>query len=849
MWKPTLQGVFHCAGPRSKRRHCYGREIFFNINSIARNRKETAPERYAAGNAYTEALNMGYSKEKARDYAILVGASEAALQYVLGGISSLGSKGGVSAKLASKINQIDNGLARFALTAGGNGLSEGMEEGLQAILEPIFRSMVTEESVSVDWGSVVYDALMGMLFGMVLGGDGETAVNAQNTLESGLNSAYDNVKTGEIQNGAEEIHIRESGQWADGKNTGRQISPVEEGAGRDTVGETGSRSADSETAALTYGREVSAASLGIESGTDKANVRLVTDGNTTATRAAKQMAREHNLQLVLFVGNNLEIKLTDGSVVSARALIYGEKVFVRADHAEFTADQLMGHETGHNRIARGEIDPNSVRRRIRQTFGGIKTVQLAAMYTAAYAGTGMTASEVWEEIICDSLGDMNIFAGTAREARAAQLLSAAKAASADARTESTRGSPSDKYSRETPAKKTVRLFSGKVNEGEYISLSNYEKRNIGSEIKTGRATLSASGKYGIVNAADRNALYCYVLKFNDDKSVTVTDVLDHVNDREIIETYLRRFLNGDTERGGGTGRQTRSDADGRRNGIHSNAADEKTGESNRAYEVPGRKSESKHTGNRRESGRNSENHRTDSKIKAKFSRELFPHLYAERLMSGNGEAEKAPTAIYAARLKELGRDYSNTIYADRIKAHEAELQMLIKEAEEVLSEESVSAAREQSISANARDKLGEITARGTTKIKQGFTAFSKDDVLFERAKLVRPDGNKFDVAMHGTSQSVAFGGRKINMSPRLLAAIIKHNKDYNGQEIRLLSCNTGKTVNGEYCFAEELANAIGVTVYAPNDLLIFYDDGTFEIGRNNEGRFIPYKPNERRRLK
>ena len=523
---------------------------------------------------------------------------------------------------------------------------------------------------------------------------------------------------------------------------------------------------------------------------------------------------------------------------------------VRADHAEFTSVQLMGHETGHNRIARGEIDPNAVRRRIRQTFGGINTVRLAAMYAVAYAGTGMTASEVWEEVICDSLGDMNIFAGTAREARAAQLLSAARAASADAQVENIRGPPAEaKHSRETPAKKTVRLFSGKVNEGEYISLSNYEKRNIGSEIKTGRATLSASGKYGIVNAADRNALYCYVLKFNDDKSVTVTDVLDHVNDREIIEAYLRRFLNGNTERGGGTGRQTRSDEDGRRNGIHSNTADEKTGESNRANELSGQKSESKHTGNRRESGRNSEKRRTDSKIKAKFSREMLPHLYAERLMSGNGEAEKAPTAIYAARLKELGRDYSNTIYADRIKAREAELQQLIKEAEEVLSEGSVSAAGEESISADSRDKLGEITARGTSKIKQGFSAFSKDDILFERAKRVKPDGNKFDVAMHGTSQSVEFGGRKINMSPRLLAAIIKHNKDYNGQEIRLLSCNTGRKTSDDYCFAEELANALGVTVYAPNDLLIFNDDGTFEIGEFGEGSFVPYKPNERRRLK
>ncbi len=184
---------------------------------------------------------------------------------------------------------------------------------------------------------------------------------------------------------------------------------------------------------------------------------------------------------------------------------------------------------------------------------------------------------------------------------------------------------------------------------------------------------------------------------------------------------------------------------------------------------------------------------------------------------------------------------TGNIYADYIKTHEDELQQYIQETEEELSEESVSA--------DARDKLGEIVARGTTKIKQGFSAFSKDDILFERAKRVKPDGNKFDVAMHGTSKSVCFGGYDENMSPRLLAAVIKHSEGYHGQEIRLLSCSTGKSVNGEYCFAEELANALGVTVYAPNNLINFFDDGTFEIGRNNEGSFIAYKPNERRRLK
>ena len=44
----------------------------------------------AAGGAYQEALNEGYSPDQARGYGLLVGASEIALEKVLGGISALG---------------------------------------------------------------------------------------------------------------------------------------------------------------------------------------------------------------------------------------------------------------------------------------------------------------------------------------------------------------------------------------------------------------------------------------------------------------------------------------------------------------------------------------------------------------------------------------------------------------------------------------------------------------------------------------------------------------------------------------------------------------------------------------
>ena len=87
------------------------------------------------------------------------------------------------------------------------------------------------------------------------------------------------------------------------------------------------------------------------------------------------------------------------------------------------------------------------------------------------------------------------------------------------------------------------------------------------------------------------------------------------------------------------------------------------------------------------------------------------------------------------------------------------------------------------------------------------------------------------------------------MSPRLLAEVIRHNPNYHGENIRLLCCSTGLQVDGAYCFAEELANALGVTVEAPNMEVFTDKKGGIKVGEYSEGQMIPYEPNKRRRIK
>lgn len=116
-------------------------------------------------------------------------------------------------------------------------------------------------------------------------------------------------------------------------------------------------------------------------------------------------------------------------------------------------------------------------------------------------------------------------------------------------------------------------------------------------------------------------------------------------------------------------------------------------------------------------------------------------------------------------------------------------------------------------------------------------------------KRLGKDSEYFTVAMHGSASAVGFGTTEANMSPRLLASIIRHSDGWNGQKIRLLSCSTGKQIGDDYCFAEELANALGVEVKAPNDLLYIYPSGRIEVGVSGSGEMVSFLPNQRERRK
>lgn len=230
------------------------------------------------------------------------------------------------------------------------------------------------------------------------------------------------------------VRIRDGGERDRGTDTSGQVLSVEGGARPYPRRRESGRIADREAARLVNkGREVSVASLGVAKGSKLHTVRLVeTENETASMRQARKEAESRGLTVKFFAGGNLVIEEdTDENVgradkdktyFEANGYIRGNVMLVRADHHKFTADQIARHEAGHDKIAKGEIDVDAVRERLVEIVGEENVDLLAENYSKAYEGSGYNEKQIWEECICDSLGDMNIFA---RNAEAAETMAMA----------------------------------------------------------------------------------------------------------------------------------------------------------------------------------------------------------------------------------------------------------------------------------------------------------------------------------------------------------------------------------------------------------------------------------------
>lgn len=92
----------------------------------------------------------------------------------------------------------------------------------------------------------------------------------------------------------------------------------------------------------------------------------------------------------------------------------------------------------------------------------------------------------------------------------------------------------------------------------------------------------------------------------------------------------------------------------------------------------------------------------------------------------------------------------------------------------------------------------------------------------------------YDIIAHGTPNGIQIthNGQHMIVDHRTAARLIQNADGYNGQGIRLLSCNTGALDDG---FAQNLANQLNVEVYAPTNYLWATQDGNYFVaGMTNQ---------------
>lgn len=124
-------------------------------------------------------------------------------------------------------------------------------------------------------------------------------------------------------------------------------------------------------------------------------------------------------------------------------------------------------------------------------------------------------------------------------------------------------------------------------------------------------------------------------------------------------------------------------------------------------------------------------------------------------------------------------------------------------------------------------------------IKLQLNLFDKSDALWVEAFSMEEDEGFENVCMHGSPDSVQMivDGKPKNYSAFEFAQFLRDSKKYNGGNIKLLSCSTGK---GNNSFAQQLSKELGIIVKAPDDDVYYaVEEGVAFVGASytNTGKW------------
>ncbi len=199
-----------------------------------------------------------------------------------------------------------------------------------------------------------------------------------------------------------EIRVRNGEERLGGQNTGGQVRAVAEDAGRNVTGAGGSGQGGYSTIQGKAGERV------VYNGAEQKNAYYYAGEETEDMKKGRKLAESYGYKVAYFTGDNIRVQ---GGTVRGVVDTENKTVMVRADHPDLTPLQIMRHEMGHAAIARGDFTLAELRERLLKDFTDAEIDEMMAVYSNAYSGI-LSTDEAFEEICCDALGKINIFAGT-----------------------------------------------------------------------------------------------------------------------------------------------------------------------------------------------------------------------------------------------------------------------------------------------------------------------------------------------------------------------------------------------------------------------------------------------------
>ena len=113
------------------------------------------------------------------------------------------------------------------------------------------------------------------------------------------------------------------------------------------------------------------------------------------------------------------------------------------------------------------------------------------------------------------------------------------------------------------------------------------------------------------------------------------------------------------------------------------------------------------------------------------------------------------------------------------------------------------------------------------------TPFYDEDlrIAYKERNILQKEGC-FDVMLHGTPMYTEYEKRYI-LDNETLYYIISGRRDWKTQNIRLISCNTGRADENGDCVAQYLADHLGVNIYAPIDI-VYINEGRLNVGEREQ---------------